>query len=186
MRLFGFGLSVAALALLGSGCIFSPKTDDKPPPPVPKTYLEPISPENVLENLKTAYEARDSVEYKNIYAASYEGTSTDLSDPQPTVSTFRYADETAHMGKLAQVTTIVSVVFDIGLRSTWHPIASDDPAHPEWMMVQINASKIQIYDGPTLYSAVSTNAITFTFEPTSVNGLTTWKIVRWNEQASSA
>jgi hypothetical protein len=54
------------------------------------------------------------------------------------------------------------------------------------MMVQINASKIQIYDGQTLYSAVSTNAITFTFEPTTVDGLTTWKIVRWNEQASSA
>jgi len=185
MRLFGFGLFFAILAMLSSGCIFSPKTDDRPPPPVQKTYLDPISPENVLENLKTAYEARDSVEYKNIYATSYEGTSTDLSDPSPTVSTFRYADETAHMGKLAQVTTIISVVFDIGLRSTWHVIDSDDQAHPEWKMVQINASKIQIYDGATLYSAISTNAITFTFEATSVNGLTTWKIVRWNEQASS-
>jgi hypothetical protein len=114
------------------------------------------------------------------------GTSQDLNDPPGTVvSTFRYADEVAHMAHMAQVTTIVSVVFDIGLRTTWQRLPSDDLSHPEWVMIQINNSKIQVYDGATLYSAVSSNAITFTFEPKTVNGLTTWTIVRWNEIASS-
>jgi hypothetical protein len=175
---------LVGLVVLGSGCIFSP-TKDKRPPDTTTSYLEPTSPENVLQNLITAYQARDSVAYKALYDPSYIGTSQDLADPNDTTSTFRYADEVAHMDKLGQVTTIVNVVFNIGLQTTWQKIPSDDPTHPEWIMIQINHTQIEIYDGATLYSAVNDSPVTFTFTPTTANGSTTWKIIRWNEVASS-
>ena len=178
----------AALILLGAGCIFSPSKDNGTDGGGgTHQYLEPTTPENVLVNLRTSYEARDSVEYKALYDSSYVGTSQDLSDPPGTVvSTFRYADEVAHIGKLAQVTTISSVGFFIGEPATWQRLSSDDPSHPEWIMIQINTSKIEIYDGQTLYSAQSTTPVTFTFTPKTTGGVTTWKIVRWNEVGSSA
>ena len=187
LRRLPLALLVVGLVVLGSGCIFSPTKDDKPPIKGPNKYLDPTSPENVLQNLITAYQARDSVAYKALYDSAYVGTSVDLADPNtPQTSTFRYADEVAHMDKLGQVTTIINVVFNIGLQSTWKRIPSDDPTHPEWIMIQINYSKIEIYDGATLYSAVNNSPITFTFTPTTANGSTTWKIIRWNEVASSA
>jgi len=134
----------------------------------------------------TAYVARDSVETKQVYDSSYVGTSTDLNDPVPSVATFRYADEIRHVAVLARTSAIVSIVLDLGLRSSWTRLPSDDPSHPEWAMIQINNFRLEVYDGPTLYTASSTNPMTFTFRPvTTAPPDTTWTIVRWTENGSS-
>lgn len=186
MRYMCFVLLALGLVVLASGCIFNPKTDDEHTGGgTGGDYLEPISPENVLLNLQKAYIARDSTHYKACYdSLLYVGSSRD--EVLNTTTTFLYDAERAHIKKLAEVTTIVSMVFEIGLQSTWQRLPSDDASHPEWILIQINFSKIEIYDGPTLYSAQSTNPVTFSFAPTTTNGKTTWKIVRWNEVASSA
>ena len=171
-----------------SGCIFSP--DKKPPGDgggggTPE-YPPLTSPQNVLEALKLAYGARDSVEYKALYDPSYIGTSTDLNDPPgEQISTFRYADEVAHVAALRRSPSINSVVFDPGPQTTWVRFPSDDLSHPEWALIQINTDNlhIEISDGPTTtYSVTNSNPISFSFNPTvRAPGDTTWTIIRWNE-----
>jgi len=138
----------------------------------------------VLNALRLAYQNRDSVEYKSLYDSTYVGTSTDLNDPPGTqVSTFRFADEVAHIAALQRTATISSVVFDVGPETSWTRLPSDDPSHPEWALIQIGGGnfRIEIYDGATLFSVQSTNPISFSFKPTVSGPDTTWKIVRWNE-----
>ena len=171
--------------MLAAGCIFSPKKDDGGGGGGGgNLYPELTEPALVLEALQLAYQNRDSVEYKLLYDSTYVGTSTDLNDPPGTqVSTFRYADEVAHIAALQRSTTISSVVFDLAPKNTWTRLASDDVSHPEWALIQIGQWSVEINDGATLYSAHSTNPISFLFKPTAgaAPGDTTWTIVRWNE-----
>jgi hypothetical protein len=174
---------VAALAAASLGGCGS---DDpvKPPPPPPQTgYPARTSPQNVLSALTMAYAKRDSIEYKSLYDSTYVGTSTNLNDPPGNqTTTFYLYDEGAHIAALARTTTITSVVLDFGPSSSWTRLASDDPSHPEWAVMQVNNMNLQIYDGATLYSGQATNPMTFTFRPSvAAPGDTTWKIVRWNE-----
>jgi hypothetical protein len=133
-----------------------------------------------------AYVARDSTEYKSLYDSSYVGTSTDLNDPPGTqVSTFRFSDEVAHIAAFARSTTIVSVVLDFGPSSSWTRLASDDPSHPEWAMIQLGPWRLEVYDGATAYTTQATYPMIFAFNPTvAAPGDTTWKIVRWTEVGS--
>jgi len=63
-------LSVVAMAAL-SGCPFSTKPE--PPDPVdPVTYLPRTSAENLLANLKTAYEERQTAPYESLLATDFE------------------------------------------------------------------------------------------------------------------
>jgi hypothetical protein len=186
MRLMVFGLVLAGFALTGAGCIFSPPKDDdhKGGGGTPE-YPALDSPNHVLEALTKAYAARDTTEYKALYDSSYVGTSQDLNDPPGSqTSTFRYVDEIAHMAALRRVSTISSVFFDLGNTQNLQRLPSSDVSYPEWAEIQINSGnfRIEIYDGPTLYSVQSINPITFAFVPkVSAPGDTTWKIVRWTE-----
>ena len=136
-----------------------------------------------------SYANRDSIEYKSLYDSSYIGTSTDLNDPPGSqISTFRFADEAAHIATLARTTTITSVVLDFGPSSSWTRLPSDDPSHPEWAMIQFGAGNVlgEISDGATLYALNATNPMTFSFTPTvAAPGDTTWKIIRWTEVGQS-
>jgi len=183
MRRVGWVVTALAAVFLG-GC----GSDDggdilKPPPP---GYPERTTPQNVLTALTMSYQNRDSTEYKSLYDSSYVGTSTNLNDPPGTqVTTFYFSNEVAHIAALARSTTIVSVILDFGLRTTWTRLPSDDVAHPEWAVMQVNNVRFEIYDGPTLYSGQTINPMTFAFNPTvTAPSDTTWRIVRWTEIGS--
>ena len=170
-------LIVTALAAALSGGCGSDDDPVKPPPGNPA----PTGPQAVLTRLIAAYQARDSVETKQVYDSSYVGTSQDLSDPY-ILTQLRYSDEVRHVAALARSTTIVSVSADFGPSSSWTRLPSDDVSHPEWALIQINSVHIQIYDGPTLYEVVSSNPMLFHFKPTVVAASdTTWRIVKWTE-----
>jgi hypothetical protein len=187
MRFIALAFLLVGLAALTAGCIFSPDKGDGGgggggTPQYPKLD----SPSNVLDALGKSYAARDSMEYKTLYdSLYYVGTSQDLNDPPDTqVSTFRYADEVAHLAALQRSTTIASVFFDIG--ANWQRLASSDPSHPEWAEIQINSTHVQIYDGATVYEVLSNSPTTFSFIPTvKAPGDTLWKIVRWKEVGNS-
>ena len=176
------------LCVLAAGCIFNPDTGDGGgggggTPQYPKLD----SPANVLDALRQSYAARDSNEYKQLYDSSYVGTSQDLNDPPGTVvSTFRYADEVAHMAALQRSSTITNVLFDIGGFAQWQRLPSSDVSHPDWADITINSTHIEINDGLTTYIVQSNAPVTFTFIPkVSAPGDTLWKIVRWNEVGNS-
>lgn len=179
------------LCLLASGCIFSPKSGDggKGGGGGDHQYPELTSPFNVLEALQLSYQNRDSTEYKALYDSSYVGTSTDLKDPPGTqVSTFRYADEVAHVAALQRSSTITSVVFDVGPKTSWTRLPSDDVSHPEWATIQVGTGnwRVEITDGLTVYTVQSINPISFSFKPTAAGPDTTWKIIRWNETGQTS
>ena len=182
MRRLGWVVAVMAAGMLG-GC---GEDDDPPVKPPPPAIPDRTTPQNTLEYMRLSYEARDSVQTKQVYDTSYVGTSTDLSDPPGTqLATFRYADEIGHVAVLARTSTIFSIALDLGPQSAWTRLQSDDPSHPEWAMIQISSFHLDLYDGPTLYTALSTNPMTFTFTPNvAAPGDTTWKIVRWTEVAT--
>lgn len=170
------------LAILGSGCIFSPEKGD--PPKVTKPpYPDLDNPQHVLEAYQIAYQHPDSNEAKVLYDGAYLGTSENLSDPSQD-ATFTRDDEIAHIAALQRSTTIApgAILLELGPTTTWTRLSSDDPSHPEWGQIQIPAWYLEITDGQTLYSAHSTNPITFSFAPTvAAPGDTTWKIIRWKE-----
>ena len=186
MRRLGCMVALMAAAVLG-GC--SGDDDKNPTKPPPVGIVEPISPQNVLHNLLLSYQNRDSTEYKSIYDSSYTGTSTDLNDPPGSqLLTFRYADEVAHIAALARSTSIISVVLDFGPSSSWTRLASEDPSHPEWAVIQVAYVHGEINDvATTVYSFQSVNPMIFAFTPTvAAPGDTTWKIIRWTEIGQGA
>ena len=171
---------------MGSGCIFSPEKGD--PPKVTKPpYPALDNPQHVLEAFQIAYQHPDSNEAKVLYDGNYLGTSENLSDNSQNAS-FTRDDEIAHIAALQRSTTILpgAILLELGAPTTWTRLSSDDPSNPQWAQIQIPAWYLEITDGPsgsgTLYSAHSTNPITFSFAPTSsAPGDTTWKIIRWKE-----
>jgi hypothetical protein len=188
LRFAMFQAFVAASALSGCG-------DDSGPtkPPAggggPSTYAVRSSPQNVLHNLEIAYATRDTTAYKDLYDSSYVGISEDLNDPPGTPPlSVTYSDEMAHIAALAQSPTISSVTFELGPESSWNRLASDDPSHPEWALIQIAGTSldIQIMDGVNAFQVTGSNEFfQFTFQPTTPEASsptdTLWKIVKWRE-----
>ena len=177
-------LFLVGLVLL-SGCIFSPdRKKAVPPPPLPE-YLEPISPQNVLQNLIASYVARDSIETKVVYDIDYKGTSSDPSQPTP-LPEFTRAIEVSHVHRLKVDPNIVSVLLDLGAPGTWQLLDgnSSDPLGSK--IIQINSQTVRIED-ITVTTYVSTNQVMeYAFKPTAVPGApadrdTTWQVIRWKE-----
>jgi len=181
-------LVLSAVVLAGCGIFDPPKNPGKPPDPPPQ-YVVPFQPENVLLNLTLAYSHKDSVECQVVYDSSYVGTSQDLNDPPGTTPfSFTYTDEVHHVGALYHNPSISSVSFDIGPQSSWTRLASDDPGHPDWAVIQIAGSSliIEVTDGQTVWQVkASTEFFVFSFKPiTPAAGSPTdtlWKIAKWTE-----
>ncbi len=185
------GLAVLLCLSIGAigGCgIFDPDRGDgviiEPPPEYPILEL----PSRVLRALEIAYEARDSVGYAALYDSSYIGESIDRDDPPGTEpSSFRFADEVAHVAALRRNNSIGNVVMDLGSETSWTRLPSDDPSHPEWAVIQISQLKIEVTEGTTTYQATTGDGvfIEFKFTPTtpapSSPTDTLWKIIRWKE-----
>ena len=177
-----FGATLFLVSLIGVvGC-----GDDnpvKPQPPAPFQYLAPTSPQNVLANLVSAYERRDSVQTALVYDDSYDGESTDPSAPPPI--TFSKADEIRHVGRLKRDPNIVAVLLDLGLASSWQRTSSaSDP--PGWAIIQISNSTVQIEDiGTSTTYHAQNNIMEFKFKlTTAAPGDTTWTIISWSEFAN--
>jgi len=189
-----FILAALAVALtLPTGCIFSPEKGKDPPPDPRPEYEIPRFPYAVLRNLVKAYEARDSVQYKLIYDPSYEGKSTNANDPDPAtqISTFRWADEVAHLAEMARSTNITDVTMELGPETAWRREQSDLVAHPDWALIQLaNFYSITIYATPANYnvSYQPGDQLKFYFNPTtpapSSSTDTLWSIIYWEEFGS--
>ncbi|HYR69016.1 MAG TPA: hypothetical protein VER77_03990, partial [Candidatus Dormibacteraeota bacterium] len=157
--------------------------------PVPPLYSIPSSPAEVLSNLEVAYSRRDSVGYKALYGSSYTGISRDQNDPPGTPPiVFTYADEAAHIAALASRPTITSAYMNLGPRTSWTRLESNDPSHPEWAMIQIAGSSlnIRVVEGNNEYVISGTSEFfEFEFKPSTPESTspsdTLWTIVRWNE-----
>src|SRR6185295_7940220 len=108
LRFMRFSLAPAILAAsVLSGCGKDSGGPTKPGKPAPPTYPVLSTPQIVLSALEEAYSNRDSVETKVLYDSSYVGTSRDLRDPPGTIPiSLAYADEVAHVAKLASTPTI--------------------------------------------------------------------------------
>ncbi len=179
-------LIIVLLVAGDSGCIFSPKKDTtRPPVTPPPVYFAPDIPQNTLQNLVTAYENRDSVRCKAVYADDYQGTSQDLTDPnQPPPLVFFKQDEINHVGALYRSSGISKVEFKIGSPSVWTRLTSDDAGHPDWAIINIYGHRVSVFDGATEYRADGTNTFEFKFKPTidaSQRTDTMWTVVRWVE-----
>jgi hypothetical protein len=168
---------------LMSGCIFSPKKGgEKIPPPV---YGLPASPEIVMQNLAKAYQAKDSVAYKNCFdprPGAYLGTSLDQTDPSAPLDTVTYLGEAAHIAALAKSTTISTILLDLSPNY----VRSRDEGDPAgWALIQNPVFRLEINDGITTYVIQpSSETLEFRFIPTLDSRSptdTTWQIIRWTE-----
>lgn len=189
-RMLGAAAAVWILVVAAGGC--GKKTvgpdDGHIDPGLPK-YLAPISPQNTLKNLISAYTWRDSVETGVVYDGDYQGTSANPSAPTP-VSTFTRADEIRHVGRLKLDANIVSVFVDLGSPTTWQVLDGNASDPPGWKVIQIASQTVQIEDISTFTTWVSrNNLIEYTFKPDSIPGApaaedTVWSVVRWTEIAN--
>ena len=186
-------MTLGVSALLGAGCIFSPKK--APPgvivPPPPPVYPQLSYPDRVLDALQIAYSHKDTTFTKTIYDSTYIGFSEDLSDPKapPPIST-TYDSEIAHVAALARAPTISDVSMNLGPSTTWTRLTSDDISHPEWAVIQITSTfvRISVTDGPDTYLVTGdAEFLEFKFVPTldsTSQSDTLWKIIRWKETKS--
>ena len=194
LKLLGLAASVVLASVVLAGCgIFDP-TQGGPPPKIDRPVYAILSqPGFVLNALELAYSHRDSTGYKALYDSSYVGTSEDLNDPPGTVPiSFTYADEVAHVAALERSPTITSVTFELGPETSWTRLESDDPSHPEYAVIQIAGSNldIQVTEGSnTLRASGSSEFFEFTFKPTTPApgspSDTLWKIVKWRESRAA-
>lgn len=191
-RMLGAAAAVWILIVAVGGCgkkPVGPDDGDIDHGPVPPKYLAPISPQNTLQNLISAYTRRDSVETGVIYDSNYQGTSTDPSAPTP-VSTFTKADEIRHVGRLKLDANIVSVFVDLGSPTTWQVLDGNASDPPGWKVIQVTSQTVRIEDISTFHTwEARNNVIEYTFKPDSIPGApaaedTVWSVVRWTEIAN--
>ena len=77
---------IAALAVLGlSGCPFTPDQDDDNHKPPPVQFRPRTSPENLLENLKAAYQERNVDEYDSLLADDFDFIFCPYDQAQPNI-----------------------------------------------------------------------------------------------------
>src|SRR5439155_6588993 len=172
LRFARFSLAPAILAaMVLSGC----GKDSVKPTENGVVFSDPYpvlsTPQNVLSALEEAYSHRDSVEYKALYDPSYVGISRDQNDPPGTAPiTLTYADEVAHVAKLASWSTITSAYMSLGPSASWTRLASNDTSHPEWADIQIAGSSlnVRVTEGTDTYEAGGSSLFfEFMFKPTT-------------------
>lgn len=154
------------------------------------SYPALTHPHNTLQALEIAYSRRDSIKYAELYDSTYTGSSVDLQDPGNSID-FSFSDEARHMGALAS-TPGLTAYLDLGSPEMWHLLPSDDPVHPEWVIVKITGSayRIEIFEGTHGLGATGGPSTfqEFAFSPTLDSTSPTdtlWRIVRWREVGNS-
>ena len=152
----------------------------KPIPPGPPHYLSLSTPQNVLTNLKLAYELRDSTGYDSLFDPSYVGASYDPFTLNPI--TFSRTDEKHHVAALAKITTISSINLTFPPVLTRETDVSDPPG---WATIRMQNVLIEISDEPNTYTITPNLSQEFKFAPTTPSAGsptdTTWHIVSWAE-----
>src|SRR5439155_15437335 len=157
-------LAIALCSALLVGCA----KKDKIVGPGERFFLYPklSSPFNVLAALETAYECRDSVEFKLLYDSLYVGTTIDQrGGDRPGQYTFNKADEVRHVASLAKNP---SVTIDL----TYPPVLTrvtdlSDP--PGWATIQTSGLRLEIDDGSiatSYFIASDRETMEFKFIPT--------------------
>ena len=184
-----FGLAILLSIGLVAGCgIFSPDKDDGdgPDPPLPVVYHVPFDPTLALENMRLAYQARDSVQADSVYHPDYHGESSTAVDPIGTLVVLTKAQEVSHVGALRKAPEVTDITVNMGGMSTWRREASLDLTHPEWASITISSGiRVEITAGSTLYTVGNDDFFEFQFAPTTPAAAsptdTLWQIVRWRE-----
>jgi hypothetical protein len=180
MRYSRLAVVCAGLALLLSGCIFSPTKGPGGGGIEPPKYQVPQNPNAVMYNLKTAYTAKDSAGYKACFDPRYIGTTQDAVLQTP-VDTLYFTDEAKHIAALARSAANV----DLELKPT--VVRSSDAGDPPgWALIQDPIHSLAIYDGANIITITPTNEnIEFRFIPKTPDSSsptdTTWKIIKWTE-----
>lgn len=170
-----------ALVLVGCG-LFKPDEKGKDIKP-PFQYQPMDTPQNVLLNLKSSWERRDSVETRLLYDDAYQGESTDNQSGGTTL-TFSKDQEVATVWSLGKSQDVQSVTFTLRPETTW--VRLNYPTDTSgWTALQLQGVNIQVDDASkgTLIAS-SSNFFEFKFVPTLDAASatdTTWKIIRWKE-----
>ena len=183
MRYSRLAVVCTGLALLLTGCIFSPTKGPGGGGIEPPKYQVPAYPHIVLENLKKAYTAKDSAAYKACFderPGVYVGTTQDVVHQTP-VDTLYFTDEAEHIAALARSITAIA-----DLQLVPFPVRRADSEDPSWALIQNPVSSLRIDDGQTSYVVTPSNeTIEFHFIPKTPDSSsptdTTWKIIRWTE-----
>ena len=173
---------LAAIALTTLAGCGGDKTMNPVPAPKVNPYPKLINPFNVLDALEIAYENRDTTELELLYDDAYQGTSSDLTDPNATILLFTKQDEIRHLAKLKATT-----LYSVSLQRSTHSVRSRDNADPPgWTMIDNPFTVLEIGE-PSIVRRVdfSTELSRFKFvphtpDPSSITD-TTWKIIRWVE-----
>jgi hypothetical protein len=165
--------------IAGCGNPFDPKGGGPPPPP-PFVYPDLSTPQNVILNLKYAWEKRDSVRTRQLYDDAYQGVSTDVDG----TVTFTKNQEVATVWAMGKSQNINRVEFTLRPETTWVRLSyPSDPAG--YAAIQLQGVNIQVDDAVLgTQIANSSNFFEFKFVPTLDAASptdTTWKIVGWTE-----
>ena len=157
-------------------------------------YPDQSTPKNTLLRMAAAVERRDSVVTASVYADGYEGSSSDLTDPNSTTLQFFKSDEVRAVGEMARSNSIHLIEMDLGVTAGWlqyHNVS--DPVG--WVTIQI--PNFQIYVNDTVEGEYRTSSPTqgethvfeFTLKPTTPDPTsptdTTWTIIQWVESRAS-
>ena len=113
-------------------------------PPASK-YPQLLNPYSVMDALRLAYEARDTVEIKLLYDDGYEGSSADLTGPPPYLSpmVILKGGEVQHVSALARDHSIRSISMILGTNMQRY----DDPADPPgWATIGNPITSLEVSD----------------------------------------
>jgi hypothetical protein len=173
---------IAAIALTTLGGCGGDKGFNPIPLPKPSPYPKLITPFSVINALEIAYESRDTTELELLYDDAYQGTSSDLTDPNSTLLVFTKADEIRHLAKL-KATTLFGISLQASTSLARHHDSGDPPG---WTTIDNPFTSLDIGE-PSVVRHVDFSAelSRFKFVPhtpdrSSITD-TTWKIIRWVE-----
>ncbi len=172
--LFGCGLLAASI----TGCSDDKKTN----PPPDSHYLAATSPENLLANLKTAYEERNLGEYTKLFHEDFEFVFNpeDVQNPwNPTPSTWARTEELLSAQSIFADSLVerIQLTFNQGDPEEWTEFA------PGGLKVRMDGVFLTVTtrnsEGEPLYLVVQGATHWFYFLQDS--GSSTWRIRRWED-----
>jgi hypothetical protein len=176
--------ALVVVSVLLAGCSKDKKNPASPGGGQPLVYSQE-TPQVTLASLLTAYESRDSSEYRKLFAVDYVGFSYDTSEaygPQP--GTFTREDEIAHIKALAEDPTVIRINADFGPQASWTTYDVMGPAGEAWKEIVIYNPALEIDSYSNTYLIPSNEVMRFRFAPDTSSTSppdTVWSVVRWYE-----